>query len=78
MLGHPLHHLQGWSCDGDSDKCCCGDHLLSEGYRNTEESQSVLRTHLTVFFSNFILIEALLSLGLIYKQNRKVEEHLLK
>lgn len=53
-------------CDGDSDKCCCGDHLLSEGYRNTEESQSVLRNLLCISFSNFILIEASLSLGLTH------------
>lgn len=54
-------------CDGDSDKCCGGDHLLSEGYRNTEESQSVLRNLLRISFSNFISIEASLSLGLTHR-----------
>lgn len=37
-------------CNGDSDKCCCGDHLLSRDYRKRERvtvclSNSVSSSH---------------------------------
>lgn len=63
-------------CDGDSDKCCCGDHLLSEGYRNTEESQSVLGNLLRISFSNFYIDWSFIKFRINSQtQNCKVEDH---
>lgn len=61
-------------CDGEGDKCCCGDHLLS--HRNTEESQSVPQNSSPHLIFPFYIDGSFNSFWLGYTQlNCKVEDY---